>query len=153
MTRSGFPLECYLFNPPFSSIPIEKLVKSEKLKHGVRFAGSLVKAGVAMAVKAFMNLASCIPYLYVNPSDPICSEYIGYFKHRNKMFEIGAVKIERIATRNSFRSLLSGGGGGSSCSDSSSEPLHLLPSAYMTINTSKSPDFKRAHGIYQWWDP
>lgn len=51
MTRSGFPLESYLFNPPFSSIPIEKLVKSEKLKHGVRFAGSLVKAGVAIAVK------------------------------------------------------------------------------------------------------
>lgn len=167
MTRSGFPLECYLFNPPFSSIPIEKLVKSEKLKHGVRFAGSLVKAGVAIAVKgrhhhnkgqeddSFMKLASWIPYLYVNPLDPICSEYIGYFNHRNKMFEIGAGKIERIATRNSLRSLLTGGGGGggSSCSDSTSEPLHLLPSAYMTINTSKSPDFKRAHGIHQWWDP
>ncbi|XP_010421240.1 PREDICTED: GDSL esterase/lipase At4g10955-like [Camelina sativa] len=166
MTRSGFPLESYLFNPPFSSIPIEKLVKSEKLKHGVRFAGSLVKAGVAIAVKgrhhnkgqeddSFMKLASWIPYLYVNPSDPICSEYIGYFKHRNKMFEIGAGKIERIATRNSLRSLLSGGGGGGgSSSDScSSEPLHLLPSAYMTINISQSPTFKRAHGIHQWWDP
>ncbi|CAN8252164.1 unnamed protein product [Cochlearia groenlandica] len=165
MTRSGSPLECYLFNPPFSSIPIERFVKSEKLKHGVRFAGSLVKAGVAMAVKGrhhhskgqeddpFMKLVSWIPYLYVNPADPICSEYIGYFKHRNRMFEIGAGKIERIATRNSLRSLLSGGGGGGSCSDYSSEPLHLLPSAYMTINTSKSPDFKRAHGIHQWWDP
>lgn len=91
-----------------------------------------------------------MPYLYVNPLDTICSEYIGYFKHRNKMFEIGAGKIERIATRNSLRSLLSGGG---PSSDSCSEPLHLLPSAYMTINASKSPDFKRAHGIHQWWDP
>uniref|UniRef100_A0A1J3FFY9 GDSL esterase/lipase n=1 Tax=Noccaea caerulescens TaxID=107243 RepID=A0A1J3FFY9_NOCCA len=169
MTRNGFPIETYLFNPPFSSIPIEKLVKSERLKHGVRFAGSVVKAGVAIAVKgrhhhnkgqeddSFMKLATWIPYLYVNPSDPICSEYIGYFKHRNKMFAIGASKIEMIATRNSLRSLLSGGGGGgsggSSCSDSSSEPLHLLPTAYMTINTSKSPDFKRAHGLHQWWDP
>jgi hypothetical protein len=100
-----------------------------------------------------MKLASWIPYLYLNPLDTICSEYIGYFKHRNKMFEIGAGKIERIATRNSLRSLLSGGGGGGSSSDSSSEPLHLLPSAYMTINASKSPNFKRAHGIHQWWDP
>ncbi|KAH0870351.1 hypothetical protein HID58_077373 [Brassica napus] len=67
--------------------------------------------------------------------------------HRNKMFKIGTETIERIATRNSLRSLLSGEGGGSSCSNSSSEPLHLLPSAYMTIKTSQSPDFKRAHGI------
>lgn len=51
MSRNGFPIETYLFNPPFSSIPIEKLVKSERLKHGVRFAGSVVKAGVAIAVK------------------------------------------------------------------------------------------------------
>ncbi|WZZ74933.1 hypothetical protein YC2023_086303 [Brassica napus] len=68
-------------------------------------------------------------------------------QHRNKMFKIGTETIERIATRNSLRSLLSGEGGGSSCSNSSSEPLHLLPSAYMTIKTSQSPDFKRAHGI------
>ncbi|XP_010519420.1 PREDICTED: GDSL esterase/lipase At4g10955-like [Tarenaya hassleriana] len=159
MTRNGFPLETYLFNPPFSSVPIERIVKNEKLKHGIRFAGSLVKAGVAMAVKGrhhkgqedgpFEKLASWIPYLYVNSEDPICSEYVGYFEHRKKMFEIGAGKIERIATKNSLRNLLSGGG----TSSSSSEPLHLLPSAYLTINTNRSPDFRRAHGIHQWWDP
>ncbi|XVF12667.1 hypothetical protein REPUB_Repub08aG0138700 [Reevesia pubescens] len=63
------------------------------------------------------------------------------------MEEIGAGKIERIATQNSIGSLLSGS------VKRDSEPLHLLPSANLTINLSHSPDFKRAHRIHQWWDP
>ncbi|TYI85532.1 hypothetical protein E1A91_D04G002600v1 [Gossypium mustelinum] len=131
-------------------------IKSERLKHGIRFTSSVVKAGLAFAVKGrnlrheqndpFTSLSSWRPYLFVNPSDLICSGYIGYFEHRKKMEEIGAGKIERVATQ--VGSLLSGSG----LQRSESEPLHLIPSAHLTINLRHSPDFKHAHGIHQWWD-
>ncbi|KAB1205057.1 hypothetical protein CJ030_MR7G016701 [Morella rubra] len=54
------------------------------------------------------------------------------------MGEMGAGKIERLATKNSMRSLVSCALGGGS------EALHLLPS-YLTMNLGPSPDFKRAH--------
>ncbi|XVF10061.1 hypothetical protein REPUB_Repub07fG0151000 [Reevesia pubescens] len=156
VTMMGYSVGAYLFNPPFFSVPVE-IIKNEKLKHGIRFTSSIVKAGLAVAVKGshqrpkqddpFVLLSAWIPYLFVNPADPICSGYIGYFEHRKKMEKIGAGKIERIATQNSIGSLLSGS------LKSDSEPLHLLPSAYLTINLIRSPDFKRAHGIHQWWDP
>lgn len=149
MTKMGYNVEAYLFNPPFLSAPVEG-IKSEKLKQGIRFTSSVVKAGLAFAVKGrnlrheqddpFSSLSAWRPYLFVNPSDLICSGYIGYFEHRKKMEEIGAGKIERMATQ--IGSLLSG----------KSEPLHPIPSAYLTINLPHSPDFKHAHGIHQWWD-
>ncbi|XP_016460324.1 GDSL esterase/lipase At4g10955-like [Nicotiana tabacum] len=155
--KMGSHLETYLFNPPFASLPIEK-IKNEKLKHGIRFAHSVVKAGLVAAVKShrpdsphksdqFTVLSAWVPYLFVNPSDPICSEYVGYFEHREKMGAIGAGEIERIATQNSIRSIISTAIG------KESEPSHLLPSAFVTVNLSPPPDFKRAHGIYQWWKP
>ncbi|MBA0571501.1 hypothetical protein Golob_001888, partial [Gossypium lobatum] len=155
MTKMGYNVDAYLFNPPFLSAPVEG-IKSERLKHGIRFTSSVVKAGLAFAVKGrnlrheqndpFTSLSSWRPYLFVNPSDLICSGYIGYFEHRKKMEEIGAGKIERVATQ--VGSLLSGSG----LQRSESEPLHLIPSAYLTINLRHSPDFKHAHGIHQWWD-
>nr|XP_043618300.1 GDSL esterase/lipase At4g10955-like [Erigeron canadensis] len=156
MAKSRFQLETYLFNPPFFSVPIEKLIKNEKVKHGVRIVGSLVTAGIATAMKLdrkdpeedpFNVLSEWTPYVFVNPSDPICAEYIGYFQHREKMEGIGVGKIGRIATRHSIGSLVSGAMG------RDSEPLHLLPNAYITVNLSPSEDFKKAHGIHQWWQP
>ncbi|KAI3789259.1 hypothetical protein L2E82_02051 [Cichorium intybus] len=78
----------------------------------------------------FVVLSEWTSYLFVNPSDPICAEYIGYFEHREKMEEIGVGRIKRIATRHSIGSLVSGTMG------RDSEPLHLLPMAYMTVNSS-----------------
>ncbi|KAK9045153.1 hypothetical protein V6N11_059042 [Hibiscus sabdariffa] len=164
MTKMGYNVEAYLFNPPFLSAPVEG-IKSEKLKHGIRFTSSVVKAGLAAAVKglnhnhnkhnnhrpekdeSFSSLSGWKPYLFVNPADLISSGYIGYFEHRKKMEEIGAGKIEKIATQNSMGSLLS------SSEQRDIEPLHLIPSAYLTINMRHSPNFKHAHGIHQWWDP
>ncbi|KFK27704.1 hypothetical protein AALP_AA8G417600 [Arabis alpina] len=131
------------------------------LKGGIRLAGSLFKAGVAKIFKDLegqedylaMNMVPWTPYLYVNPGDPICAEYIGYFKNKTFMSKIGLSEFERIATKNPLRSLLVGKKGTSSPSDFSTEPLHLLPSAYMTVNKNVSHDRRKAHGLDQWWDP
>ncbi|XP_065633924.1 GDSL esterase/lipase At4g10955-like [Quercus suber] len=73
------------------------------------FLETVVKAGLMVSVKGrkhrkaqaydpFVVLSPWVPYLFVNPDDPICSEYIGYFEHRKKMEEIGVRRIERLAT-------------------------------------------------------
>ncbi|VVB17381.1 unnamed protein product [Arabis nemorensis] len=160
MAKFGCPLEAYIFNPPISSIPLEQLDESDNLKTAIRFARDVVKASIATDLgydeveeeDPFVQLASWMPNLYVNQSDPICSEYIGYFMHRIRMSELGADMIERIASRYSLKGLLFGGGGSSS-SYSSPQPLHYLPSASMVVNTAGMRDFTAAHGIHQWWDP
>ncbi|KAJ7952155.1 GDSL esterase/lipase family [Quillaja saponaria] len=157
MAKTGTFLESFLFNPPFVSTPIER-IKDKKLKHGLRVAGSVITAGLTIAMKAkqqrncmgdnpFTALAAWFPFLFVNPSDHICSEYIGYFEHRKKMEEIGIGGIERLATQNSIGGLLM------SALGKDSEPLHLIPSANLMINLTPSRDFKDAHGIHQWWKP
>lgn len=135
MAKMGILIESYLFNPPFLSSPIER-IKNQKLKRGI----SMVKAGLAVALKghqprpqqedSFVALPPWLPYLFVNPADPICSEYIGHFGEKNKVEGIGTGKSVQI-----------------------SEALHLIPSAYLTVNLSDSPSFKQAHGIHQWWNP
>ncbi|KAL2226961.1 UNVERIFIED_CONTAM: GDSL esterase/lipase [Sesamum indicum] len=152
----GVHIETYLFNPPFASPPIER-IKNEKVKLGLRFANSVLTAGLAVAAshsrKAQENdpftavLSSWIPYLFLNQEDIVCSEYIGYFKHREKMESIGAGKIGRLATKHSIGSIVSAARG------KDSEAVHLIPSAYLTINSSPSQNFKESHGIHQWWKP
>ncbi|WJX48127.1 hypothetical protein P8452_34735 [Trifolium repens] len=160
MAKDGNFIESFLFNPPFTSAPLEK-IKDERVKHGIRFAGSVITAGLSLAMKAkqqskdliidpFAALSAWVPCLFVNPSDYICSEYIGYFEHRRNMEDIGAGVIERLATQNSLGGLLMGAFGGNGSEPS--EPLHLIPSASLTINVAPS-DFKEAHGIHQWWQP
>ncbi|KAL0452415.1 UNVERIFIED_CONTAM: GDSL esterase/lipase [Sesamum latifolium] len=143
-------LETYLFNPPFASLPIEK-IGNEKLRHGLRFASSVLTAGLAVATgggksakedDTFVALSTWVPYLFVNASDPICSEYVGYFEHREKMESMGAGKIGRLATKHSIGSIVRG----KDC-----EAGHLIPCAYLSINLSPSQSFKEAHGIHQWW--
>ncbi|PON72078.1 Fungal lipase-like domain containing protein [Parasponia andersonii] len=167
MARMGLPLETYLFNPPFISAPIER-IKEERVRNGIRIAGSVMKAGLSAVVKdgrphrhhhrqsqsqaardwdSFAALSGWFPYLFVNPADHICSGYIGYFEHRKKMEEIGAGGIGRLATMSSVESILSGAMG------KDSEPYDLIPSALLTVNQTPSPDFRRAHGVEQWWNP
>ncbi|KAJ6797181.1 GDSL esterase/lipase-like [Iris pallida] len=155
MAKTGVMLDTFLFNPPFVSAPIER-IRDKKVKHGLRIAGSVITAGLSLALKgknlpksqdSFSVLSSWVPCLFVNPNDHICSEYIGYFEHRRNMEEIGAGSIERLATQNSLGDLFL------SALGKESDPLHLLPSASLTVNLSPSPDFKQAHGIHQWWKP
>ncbi|ONK69155.1 uncharacterized protein A4U43_C05F19920 [Asparagus officinalis] len=152
MVKSGVLLETYLFNPPFVSAPIEK-IKSERVKNGMRIAGSYFTAKVAASVKGqrvkseeyFAILSSWVPYIFVNKEDNICSGYVGYFENRKKMEDRGAGEIGRLATQNSVRDVLL------SAIGKECEPLHILPSARVTVNLSGTSDFKTAHGIHQWW--
>lgn len=154
MARTGIYLDSYLFNPPFFSPPIER-IKNKKVKHGIRIAGSVITAGLAIAMKKnhraadpFVALSPWLPQLYVNQEDHICSEYIGYFEHRKQMEEIGAGSIERLATQHSISGLLLNAVG-----QQVDETLHLIPSANLTVNRSRAWCFKDAHSIGQWWRP
>lgn len=158
MAKTGIFLEAFLFNPPFFSAPIER-IKDKKVKHGLRIAGSVITAGLALAAKKnynnsrsvdpFLALSEWVPCLFVNPADHICSEYIGYFEHRKKMEDIGAGAIERLATQHSLGGLFMNVMGKGSDSD----PVHLIPSANLIVNLTPSRDLKEAHGIHQWWKP
>lgn len=159
MVKNGMFIKSFLFNPPFFSAPIER-IKDKKVKHGIRFASSVITAGLTLAMKGnhnhqrnqaedpFAALSAWIPCLFVNPADHIGSEYIGYFEHRKKMEEIGAGGIERLATQNTIGGLLMHAMG-----KESEPPLHLIPSASLTVNLTPSQEFKQAHGIHQWWQP
>ncbi|KAI5000130.1 GDSL esterase/lipase At4g10955-like [Hordeum vulgare subsp. vulgare] len=156
MARAGVALTTFLFNAPFLSAPVER-IPHKKVKQGIRIAKSFVTAGVATVLHksggasgedAFAALARWVPNVLVNPADPISAEYVGYFDHRKKMEDIGAGAVGRLATRHSVKDLLLGIGKPGGC-----EPLHLFPSAVLTVNRTPSPDFKSAHGIHQWWRP
>lgn len=161
MAKTNVFLEAFLFNPPFISAPIER-IKNENVKHGIRFGKSLITAGVTVAVKAcrghhqqmnvledpFVALSEWVPHLYVHPDDHICSEYLGYFEHREKMEEMGLGCVESLATQNSLCSLVR-----SAMGKESEEPLHLIPSANLIVNLVPAKGFKQAHGIRQWWAP
>ncbi|ONK77094.1 uncharacterized protein A4U43_C02F3040 [Asparagus officinalis] len=102
MARSGDFLDTFLFNPPFFFAPIEK-IRVEQIKTGIRIARSLIVAGASFAAKSlqrdkdssFAKLSAWVPLIFAHPDDPICSGFIGYFKHRTKMEEMGAGAIER----------------------------------------------------------
>nr|GMD01575.1 GDSL esterase/lipase At4g10955-like [Ipomoea batatas] len=156
-------LDAFLFNQPFFSAPIESIT-DKKVKHGIRVATSVITAGLAFAATmkkgnnnnnnnqsgdSFAALSKWIPYLYVNPGDHICSEYIGYFEHRETMEEFGVGAIERIATQHSLGGLVMNVMG----KREYSEPLHLIPSAMLIVNLIPPQDFIEAHGIHQWWRP
>uniref|UniRef100_A0ACD5VYU9 Uncharacterized protein n=1 Tax=Avena sativa TaxID=4498 RepID=A0ACD5VYU9_AVESA len=153
MARAGVLLPAFLFNAPFLSTPVER-IPHKNVKQGIRIAKSFVTAGVATVLQkgggdeAFAALARWVPNVLVNPADHISAEYVGYFDHRKKMEDIGAGAVGRLATRNSVRDLLLGIGKPGGC-----EPLHLFPSAVLTVNRGPSLDFKTAHGIHQWWRP
>ncbi|KAL2921835.1 hypothetical protein RDABS01_013326 [Bienertia sinuspersici] len=159
MAKRGCYIETYLFNPPYISAPIEKF-NNPNLRNGVRVARSVINAGLSLAITGsrnntshehkdpFSTLCSWTPYLFLNPKDPICCEYIGYFEHREKMEGWGVGRIERVATKSSVVSILSGALG------SDGEALRLIPSASITKNLiDKEQDFMAAHGLIQWWEP
>ncbi|KNA20179.1 hypothetical protein SOVF_054950 [Spinacia oleracea] len=158
MFKLGYNLQTYLFNPPFASFPIG-ILPTRVLKSGTRLAKSVVTAGLSLALKRTTNgeddpftiLRDWIPCLFVNPKDPICCEYVEYFEHREKMERRGMGKIERIATKNSIVSLISGALGKHNW-----EASFLIPSALVTKNMKnmivREHGLLVAHGLCQWWE-
>ncbi|XP_019200249.1 PREDICTED: GDSL esterase/lipase At4g10955-like [Ipomoea nil] len=157
--KMGYHLETYLFNPPFASLP-RHFIKSEKLRGGLHFAHTVVKAGVAVGMSAvvknmkiaedkeeFSVLSPWIPYLFINPLDTICAGYLEHFRQSEKKAAGGAGEIARFAERNSVRSMVSNAWG------KDSKPSHLIPSAYVILDLNRSPDLMVAHKLRQWWRP
>ncbi|CAA7043194.1 unnamed protein product [Microthlaspi erraticum] len=162
MAMSGVNLESYIFNPPIMTFPMEQISNCRLIKGGIGFTASVIKASIAKIFKDLeeddpsTSIASWTPNLYVNPRDLICAEYIGYFKNKKFMAKMKFLsKIERIASKYPIRSIFFG----------KDEPLHLLSSAYMTVNISESHGRRRAckprnwlnkrieaHRLHQWWD-
>lgn len=159
MAKFGCHLETYLFNPPFISLPIER-IKNEKLKHGLHKGKVYLTAALAAVTKRykeyeeeeeedpFVAMSGWVPYLFVNPADPICSGYIGYFENREKMMEIGDGKFGSLPAKKCFTSIII-----SAVRGNDSDAFHLLPNAYLTSNhnSPSSLDVLQAHGINQWW--
>ncbi|XP_010488754.1 PREDICTED: GDSL esterase/lipase At4g10955-like [Camelina sativa] len=171
MAKTGVYINSLLFNPPFVSPPIERIA-NEKVRHGIRFAGSLITAGLALSrtIKQAQQpqqqqlqlqnlsedpleaLSSWLPNIHVNPGDHLCSEYIGFFEHRGTMEQIGygAGIVERMAMQHSLGGLLMDAMGVSNAVEVE-EPVHVIPSANLIVNKTNSEDYKEAHGIHQWW--
>ncbi|KAL0013558.1 hypothetical protein SO802_000627 [Lithocarpus litseifolius] len=61
---------------------------------------------VAQAHEAFVALSNWVPYLFVNPDDPVSSEYIHYFENRQKMLELGFENVVTIASMMTMRMAL-----------------------------------------------
>ncbi|CAH8334367.1 unnamed protein product [Eruca vesicaria subsp. sativa] len=163
MTKRGFPLETYAFNPPNSSLPLEKLSDIDVFKRVFRFSESFFKGTIAVfshnkTQQHDPRLAAWTPYVYVNPSDIVCAEYVGDVKHKNFMVDFGLGKIESVGAGISLRSLIFG--------IERAEPIQHLLSADITVNKNKLNvvetdnvlkkcwyEFKKAHGLAQWWEP
>nr|POF16118.1 gdsl esterase/lipase [Quercus suber] len=161
MFKEGHFLITYLFNPPFCSDFIARWLKNDTLGFCVRLAKSAVKAGLshfgedraAEAHKAFEALSNWVPYLFVNRDDPVSSEYIYYFENRQTMLELGFGKFAIKASSRTMRMTLG--------IDSSSEAIHFIPSAILTIYGVESHRDTRcffkekisAHNLQQWLSP
>ncbi|KAF3448718.1 hypothetical protein FNV43_RR09431 [Rhamnella rubrinervis] len=159
LARTGTFLSCFLFNPPYDSLPIE-IIPGEKVKRAFRKAKRTVKVGQALATKKKKNqsddpfeaLSAWFPCLYVNPGDIFCCGYIGYFEDQENMQSILDILrcsgMGRLATRISTGLLMSAKGRDT---EPQTEPLHLIPSANLITNSAPSLDLFDAHGIHQWW--
>nr|POF18870.1 isoform 2 of gdsl esterase/lipase [Quercus suber] len=124
---------------------MEAAIKDTIVKFVISCASSVVSAGLSRDVNGRQHheteehepfnvpLSSWIPYLFVNPHDPICSEYIAYFEQRKKMRAKRLGGVDRFLTK--------------SCMDSGSEPLHLIPSADLTINRCQLTKFQGPFSI------
>ncbi|GLJ35283.1 hypothetical protein SUGI_0709950 [Cryptomeria japonica] len=149
-------VEAHFFNPPFVSAPLER-IKSKKIKRGLHFAGSVVKAGLAMTLhgkdtriesqRMFSVLQWWVPCLYVNPKDDLCSGYVGYFGNQTAMQQKGAGGIASLAAQHSIRVMVFSAFG------KEAKAGHLIPSARLNVNRSSASDFQTVHGIHQWWAP
>ncbi|KAL3738328.1 hypothetical protein ACJRO7_019800 [Eucalyptus globulus] len=156
MAKKGLKLESFLFNPPYVSAPIES-IKSQKLKRAIQvgicaatFVGALANRSVeelSQSTDSFAALSRWVPRLFVNEVDYVSSGYISYFERQAGMQNMGARAIQRVASQHTLGSLFLSENG------TQAEPLHLIPSADLTINSNPPKEFVKAHAICEWWNP
>uniref|UniRef100_A0A2N9GYP0 Fungal lipase-type domain-containing protein n=1 Tax=Fagus sylvatica TaxID=28930 RepID=A0A2N9GYP0_FAGSY len=157
MARMDHFLTTYLFNPPFFSVPIDKIIKTEKVKFWIHITNSVLKAGARKL--AVIGRRHRQHDHEAQAHDPFDQHVIGsstYPFDQMKMEEIGIGKIEGHATKQSLMKLLSKGSGYSDSkveAEAEAVALHLIPSAFLTINRGQVPDFNAAHALHQWWNP
>ncbi|KAK9724815.1 hypothetical protein RND81_05G100200 [Saponaria officinalis] len=135
----------YLFNPSFLSFPIEKIT-SQGCKTALRMASALITLGLnAFNSDPNTLLRPWVPYMFVNKNDLLGCKYLGYFKYREYMASLGLDSASSVASRSSLIGLPLDVRDGNEC-------IHLLPSAYVVENlTPMEGEFRRAHGLHQWW--
>ena len=164
MFREGRPLVTYLFNPPFCSDFVARFISDERKSLVGYFAKSVIKEVLshfgkesrrraAEAYKDFVALSNWVPFLFVNPDDPVSSEYIHYFENRQTMLKI---RLEELAIKASSMTMRMAIG-----IDSSSEAIHFIPSAILITNNKVgshqgNSDYikkKIGHELQQWLNP
>ncbi|KAL6320333.1 hypothetical protein AAG906_007030 [Vitis piasezkii] len=146
--EEGKYLKTFLFNPPFLSPSLSRIINSPRLENAICSAKNFLKAGISFVGgdhlwqtrhDQFNKLSHWIPNLFVNKDDPICSRYIDHFENRKIEDEIHSI---RSATKAAFVK-------------DPQLPIYLLPKAYLTISKiSSSPNISKiceAHGLKQWW--
>ncbi|XP_039169228.1 GDSL esterase/lipase At4g10955-like [Eucalyptus grandis] len=149
MAKKGVYLESLLFNPPYPSVPTDKRTR-HLTKSGFRAVGALVTQSPEQreqSASSYAALSPWVPQLFVNKGDFVCSGYIGYFKYRKWMRKYGLEDFANFASQYSVRSMLFRSENGAQV-----EPLHLIPSANLTINFSNQSEcFLSAHHLSKWW--
>ncbi|GJN17820.1 hypothetical protein PR202_gb04918 [Eleusine coracana subsp. coracana] len=154
--RAGRPaLPAFLCNAPFVSAPVER-IGDERVRQGIRVATSFITAGVVAVLKkgrkgnteeveAFAALVRWVPHVFVNlPGGP----------HQRRVRGILGPPREDGADRGRRRGQAGDAElGQGPAAAAGNEPLHLFPSAVLTVNRGPALDFKAAHGIHQWWRP
>ncbi|GAB4857567.1 hypothetical protein Ancab_015476 [Ancistrocladus abbreviatus] len=160
MAMTGTFLESYLFNPPYYSVPTERIFKDQKLNQMLQVGGAVIKAAVAVALRdkcpqqrriaesteqIFAALARWVPNIFVHDDDFICSKYVCYFEKREAMEKLGLGATARFAAQHSYGVFLLTALG------NEEHPAHLLPSARLTINMSRARDAVEAHALQHWW--
>ncbi|XP_026405451.1 GDSL esterase/lipase At4g10955-like [Papaver somniferum] len=153
MAKEGIFLESYLYNPPFVAAPI-KLIGSMTVRRVIHGACTLFTVGLTVVLQnneerqqsedLFTAISPWVPNLFLHPNDVICSGYIGYFEHRERMESIGGGVLGNLATRYSWQGLFMNATFGQEYWPE--EKSHLIPSACVT--TSSDP---RPHKLSQWF--
>ncbi|GAB4857569.1 hypothetical protein Ancab_015478 [Ancistrocladus abbreviatus] len=160
MAMTGTFLESYLFNPPYFSVPVERMFKDQKLNRMIRIGGTVIKAVLAIALsekypqqqqitqsteQLFAALTKWLPNIFVHSDDYLCKEYIRYFEDREGMEQVGLADVASYTTQHSFGVLLLTALG------KEAHPAHLLPSASLTVNLTPARNALQAHLLEQWW--
>ncbi|KAJ3681929.1 hypothetical protein LUZ60_014502 [Juncus effusus] len=152
--KEGIHLKSFLFNPPFVTSAIEILPGlNDKVRDKIRSAKKGIRVGAAKIIKSheskttelFDRLALWVPNVFINPGDPICSEYVNYFRQRKMEIQQGrhGKHVSLLSVRDICWNFIG----------VESERHYLFPSARVMVNMCGTESWMKYHAIDQWWQP